>query len=855
MTASETDAETSPRILRLRIRGFRSYGTEVREIELDSPITVIKGDNSQGKTATAEALEFLFTGLSSRRDLFGGAKAEYERMLTNVHLPQGDTEVWVEADVMCRDGEERTVRRTLTADYSASTDCESAVTIDAQTVHDLDTLGIAFGEPPLAAPVLLQHNLRYVLSTAPQQRAAYFRALLELTDLDHVRNAVAHAKARVAALPPLPLVATLSGLAEAVRGNPTASAALESVAGATGQPSVTEGLISAAKTIAPAIGSDTADGVIAELRAAKQQAEEKVFPIAALTPTLSNMPANVDGAHLARATGTYVELLRGVDAEVARLAPIFEAVASHPHLGNLSEPTTCPVCQEGTLRPEHIRRIRDQLAASADVQTAASDVTRELQSVLTNVGNVGRALQAALPAAQDWEDREWNEVGAHRDDLLGGSPPDGPSLNSDESVRGAISRAGNQIQRLRGIWSQVKTVVDRTTEHVRQRAEIREEVSTLLDQVNGCITAARHEAETLSTMVNGLHEELGEKLQSATLPPGTREILDLLEHRDELHHELRVSRHQKKVKQRVDDLGRLIQAAEEALLDERFDNMGSEIDRWWATLRPDELVRFGGVGRRASGRRYVNLTAELLVSDEARPQVRDAVGVFSDSQLNALGLAAFLARQRLLNSPVVVLDDPLPGYDPDHQVTFAASTITELLDEGVQVILLTHDPKVAGEVVGRHQYRDLLHYRLALQTIADGTDVTNEDDFIGRKLVEAQGHIKSQTVEGRKAAASALRDAAERLGKQIVAAARTANGSPTTVASLGKMMLGQLIPEVHPHVRGQDEPGRWNSWKNILNPGSHDDEPPSGQALGVALGEIKKVRSDHEKHWTGGLPK
>lgn len=157
--------------------------------------------------------------------------------------------------------------------------------------------------------------------------------------------------------------------------------------------------------------------------------------------------------------------------------------------------------------------------------------------------------------------------------------------------------------------------------------------------------------------------------------------------------------------------------------------------------------------------------------------------------------------------------------------------------------------------MGRHQHRGLLHYRLALQSIADGTDVTNEDDFVGRKLVEAQGHIKSQTVEGRKAAASALRDAAERLGKQIVAAARTANGSHTTVASLGKMMLGQLIPEVLPHVRGQDEPGRWNSWKNILNPGSHDDEPPSGQSLGVALGEIKKVRSDHEKHWAGGLPR
>jgi len=173
----------------------------------------------------------------------------------------------------------------------------------------------------------------------------------------------------------------------------------------------------------------------------------------------------------------------------------------------------------------------------------------------------------------------------------------------------------------------------------------------------------------------------------------------------------------------------------------------------------------------------------------------------------------------------------------------------------VQVILLTHDPKVEGEVGGRHQYRGLFHYRLALHSAVEGTLVTNEDDFVGRKLDEARGHLKSQTLEDRKAATSALRDSAERLGKQIVAAAWTTNGSPTTVASLGKMMLGQLIPEILPQVQGRDEPGRWNSWKNTLNPGSHDDDVPAAQSLTVALGEINKVRKDHDKHCKGSLPR
>lgn len=241
-----------PRIVRLRIRGFRSYGTEVRELQLDSPVTVIKGDNSQGKTATAEALEFLFTGSSSRRALAGGAKAEYDRMLANVHLAEGDTDVWVEADVRCPDGVVRTVRRALDTDYSSSADCRTSVTIDSVPATDLAVLGIPLGEPPLAAPVLLQHNLRYVLSTEPQKRATYFRALLEIDDLDIVREAVARAKERVARLQPLRRVALLAGLPAGARS------AVSKAARVTDLGALTRNLIALVRALVPSVTSTQA---------------------------------------------------------------------------------------------------------------------------------------------------------------------------------------------------------------------------------------------------------------------------------------------------------------------------------------------------------------------------------------------------------------------------------------------------------------------------------------------------------------------------------------------------------------------------------------------------------------------
>ena len=132
--------------------------------------------------------------------------------------------------------------------------------------------------------------------------------------------------------------------------------------------------------------------------------------------------------------------------------------------------------------------------------------------------------------------------------------------------------------------------------------------------------------------------------------------------------------------------------------------------------------------------------------------------------------------------------------------------------------------------------------------------VTNEDDFVGRKLADAKSHLLDPTERGRKSASTALRDATERLAKQIVAAARSSNGNSTTVASLDGKMLRDLIPEVIPFAVGSDEPGKGSSIRSILNPGSHDAQVASTSSLSVAIGDLKKIRKDHERRWDG-LPR
>ena len=83
--------------------------------------------------------------------------------------------------------------RTLKTDYGKKQDCETILEIGGAIVSEAEiaTLGIVLSRPPLRAPVLAQHTLGYRFSARPQDRAGYFKALLEVTDLDEFRSAVA----------------------------------------------------------------------------------------------------------------------------------------------------------------------------------------------------------------------------------------------------------------------------------------------------------------------------------------------------------------------------------------------------------------------------------------------------------------------------------------------------------------------------------------------------------------------------------------------------------------------------------------------------------------------------------------
>ena len=104
-----------------------------------------------------------------------------------------DLPVFVQAEIVDGNGKAHRVKRTLVSDYTKKGSCTSTFEIDGARADQtsLVKLGIVLSQPPMAAPVLMQHTLGYLFSARPQERATYFKALLEVADLDTLRAKIA----------------------------------------------------------------------------------------------------------------------------------------------------------------------------------------------------------------------------------------------------------------------------------------------------------------------------------------------------------------------------------------------------------------------------------------------------------------------------------------------------------------------------------------------------------------------------------------------------------------------------------------------------------------------------------------
>ncbi len=834
-----------PVLVWLEVRGFRAFGTEPRRLDLDASLTVVHGRNSQGKSSLAEALEFLLTGRSSRRDLLGGAKAEYHESLRNVHLPAADQAVWVAAGLRDGDGDVHEVRRELVCDFAQGTECESRLLVDGLEQHDLAAFGLAPATgSALGAPVLLQHTLRHVLSTLPKDRVAYFKSLLSLTDLDLLRDRVAQARRRLTSQPPTPAGRAFAALASTPFKDLADIVRLALPASEQESSQLLREALLTAGTQALGQRPDDLEAMTASVQAVVESQREAVFPLAAFTgASPPPEPASVDLAE-------YAAALVAADREAAALAPVFAAVLAVPALTRGDEPIDCPVCATpGALTPQRVAALRDELRRGDTVETAAQAAVVRLRAGLEAVRRTRGQLVAVVPAAGSWTAEQVQFAQQQMVDL----GLDERLLLTAGAAAGRVRTAGATVAEA---VQALETALQADLEQVQRRADVEGRVRhlaavALAEGLTG-LQKARHDSDAAAAELQAAVEPV---VSTRTAKAGLAELLEATRHADALAAELRRAAARSQAETRLAGAEKALEAAAATVLDARFEQMSDSITRWWLTIRPEELVAFAGVQRRARGATFVNLMASLRTDPTAPAVERHALGVFSDSQLNALGLSTFLARTELLRTPLVVLDDPIPGSDADHRFTFAQDTVDALVRAGTQVVLTTYDSKLAQLAAGQQAGCGPRTYELNLTDYVAGADPTLTSDVFDQLMLDAEDNVNAPTAQGRRAACTNYRIAAERLAKQIIATGRTTAGTPTGLADVEKeaKMLGGLVALVKGFALSSSEKGLWTNFATVLNPGNHDDDVPSNADLRLVRNNLKKIAKAQRRHHPDGL--
>ena len=836
----------SPRIKRIEIQGFRAFGREVQTLAFGSRIAAVWAPNSQGKTSLAEAFEYLLTGQIVRRQLMASARDEFADALRNAHMPDG-TPTYVEAEIIDVEGTTRTIRRTLISDYAKRHECQSTLEIDNKNAKESDVadLGIVLSQPPFAAPVLAQHTLGYLFSARPQDRATYFKTILEVTDLEELRQPVAALAADFKPDDEDRNWARLTSIGAIKEAGPFLAPFKTTVPAPIDLAAAIEGAITAILTESgTAIPNTTADR-LAALEALLLNRRAKTFPIDGFdrkqladwsAPPLDEWDK----------LDSYLAERKKIQEETRRLTALFREALAIPAVDTATQPIDCLLCgTEDGLTPARIAHIRAQLRETAVFQVAEKASIATLRRLAASARAVEEAVTAACPrllASSSWARRPGGFPVERIRALLG--PNAAPAIDPWRIALRNLADARTGIDAIaKALKAEIADYVD--------NSDALDDPQPLKTRFREATTAYNGFAALLKSYAaaeEALLKQLTPVIDAASETAGWQELLDAASEQDALRASL-IERHaratlQKELKAAL----RQIDRGNEKVLDDKFGDLSDGIQQWWDLLRPAEPTFFSAVRPRKGARRTVDFKAGLsLYPDRSAPKVRDVVAVFSQSQLHCLGLALFIARALYEGAGFMVLDDPILASDEDYRAYFKAAVLEKLIDSDVQVVVLTQDQKTWKDLEHRYLHANIDMFQMGLTNPADGTAITNASDDLMAMLARAQVLARGGHTELRKQAGELLRNAAERFCKEMLVKDRWIKGdNGAAISDYDGKNLGQLEPKVEPLLTADpSHPGKLRSIGSQLNPAKHDDDTPDHGTIAVALGDLRFLKKQY----------
>jgi DNA repair exonuclease SbcCD ATPase subunit len=690
-------------------RGFRIVPEPVR---FSADLTVVEGRNSSGKTSLSEALEWALTGALSRRasGRFGHPR-ELANCVTNEFRPSGQS-TWVEV-VLEIDGSPATIRRVLIEDYSTALESVPKSKLLVNGTEQSDAEGVLFLNQVFGGvhPILMQHNLRQFVHDNPTDRRRYFECLLQVDQLTALieRAVVGDARLReyrlegsfgaLDRLNELRVSLTNADARDAIDAMPKMS--LE-----TPTKTLREVLSNVARAEFRELPLSTASFEQTKelLSSAQADARQKQLPLleSLRLPNRDSPPATIALESLVNSfvesreslglAETSAEAIEGASLTIAKALDEFEAAGLVN--STLKANQICPLCMDPdkTLTPERLVAVHSWTPLAQALSNARSRFETARLDLQRAVETLSQNFNSLLPRPPS--EKAFQSQVSH----LGKEVREPATTTYQAAIR--VARAGHDLMASLG---RMRTTTQSASASHDAMKEIGEEYEALDLQRS----RLSHELLAYRELVGQLESIVGASVKVDAAYLQRERWLAAAQVMPSLAEELRWQRALKEAQATLAEIRSALIALRIEIIEDARRHFSKRMTEVWESLRSDSGARFSALRiPEARGKGYkLELEVKAVISDGSGEREVDALRVFSESQVNVIGIAAYVTRAALLGHKVLIFDDPVQSMDEEHYSSFAAKLLPTLLDGGHQVLVLTHSDSFARSLSHHHYQR------------------------------------------------------------------------------------------------------------------------------------------------------
>jgi hypothetical protein len=764
----------------------------------------------------AEALEWLFFGYTvrCRRGNDQYSSVEYRDVYRNIHYPEDKT-THVELRAL-HEGDRVTLRRELID----GEDCQAY--LDGQPVDGFTSLGFS---PTASHPIIAQHGLRDFIYTIPKTRREILSYVLGLDPLIGLQKDIQDAHT------------------EYKGRRPKDCDTYDSLSGTAEQYGMLRHVLSDLET-----GSlrEARDSLLEETRERTNRPElPEVAVLERLSETRAKKEAsvlNLSAYHIPEDLEAKSEMLmekierlnQNFLPVIGRVSEFIAASSQAPEENQIRflklglelisalHPEVCPFCRRETLTEEQRRAYAKLVEEFEDPEELSKQIDGEVKELASEWQGVFEEASIFAPRLPE------DESGDRIRQLLA----ENTELTEYEAARTKLVRQWEE-------WDGLHKEGEEKIQHARQVLKKQQYDKTFFEQLGTLPNRLRKLALSLfecqvvyKDQFHRIKRILEAKISSTEEVRAITLLQDFWNKWPEITKAVRYNHLESKFRELEVKVRSFI--AEKQT--ERLEQKQRDIREWYELLNPNEDVTFSRI--------RVTKTALRLLGESYGKEI-EAPPIFSQSQINCLGLAVYLVQATSAGDlGFVVLDDPVQSMDKSHSERLKMDVLDGLIKTGHQVILLTHLDKFA-EGVG-HAHRRRFPYRIEFAGYCQAGPNIEEKPPQLEDYLDQANEYKTGSAERRRQASGCVRRAVERIIKRLYQQATGSLPAEYRDVSFPRLKT-DLLPKCD-QLSPKEADGIRATYNFVVSY-PHDDmtvEPPSNEQLQPHISRLEQLCKKHK---------